>query len=108
MIRQALLASSVIAGMTHACLAATSSEENVTAGARFAQAQCSQCHVVVRSDSSGWTDAPFFPSIADRPTTTEQSLRAFLSTPQIKMLHQPKTEADMSAVIAYILSLRKP
>jgi hypothetical protein len=50
--------------------------------------------------------APGFQAIATMRSTTEMSLRAFLSTPHPKMPNYIIAPNDATDVIAYILSLR--
>ena len=80
---------------------------NATAGHRLAEARCTQCHVIERSSSAGWTDAPSFPSIADRPNMSAQWLENFLSKPHMHMMHMPRSGPEASDLASYILSLRQ-
>ena len=83
------------------------STNNVALGHRLAQAHCRQCHVIERGRSGGWTDAPSFPDIADRPATNAAGLIAVMTKPHLKMLYMPQEHPDADALAAYILSLRR-
>jgi mono/diheme cytochrome c family protein len=78
----------------------------VAAGQALAERLCAQCHVVTRTGGSGWTDAPSFQAIADRPTTTDVWLSNFLRRPHEHMLNYIHDPAEANALKAYILSLR--
>ena len=86
---------------------AQSASANAVLGHRLAQAHCQQCHVIARGGSGGWTDAPSFPDIADRPTTNAARLVAVMSKPHLNMLYMPQEQPDAAALAAYILSLRQ-
>ncbi len=92
---------------TAPCGVAQSGPKGSAAGAQLAQQLCSQCHVVEPSGRTGWTNAPAFEAIANRPGETAAKISAFIQQPQPQMLHtnRPKGEAD--ALAAYIISLRR-
>ena len=76
-----------------------------TAGRRLAEDVCSACHVIAPGQASTTdADAPAFPDLANQPSVTALSLRAFLQIPHERMpdLHLDRDETDN--VIAYILS----
>ena len=52
--------------------------EDVADGRKLAQSVCSRCHTVGPQKKKGWTDAPSFAEIANRPTTTTESLVAVI------------------------------
>jgi mono/diheme cytochrome c family protein len=88
----------------------------VRRGEQIAQGQCSACHVV--ADKQEYPPllkepAPSFQSIADRPETSEKTLRQFVATTHwdlktvpITMPNPELSKADTAAVIRYILSLK--
>lgn len=80
---------------------------NVALGYRLAEAHCRECHVIERGGSGGWTDAPSFPDIADRPTTSAAWLMGIITKPHLNMLYLPRARPDAVALAAYILSLRQ-
>jgi hypothetical protein len=84
---------------------------SIPAGRVFAVYNCDGCHVVAANQDlrpliSG--SAPSFISIANKPDTTEASLRAFLAhTHAYANMPYPDLAApDLANVLAYILSLR--
>lgn len=83
------------------------SPADVAAGQRIAQASCSECHVIVRNGPAGWTDAPSFEAIANRPTTTSAWLESFVQKPHIDMMHRIRNDSDAAKLAAYILSLKR-
>jgi cytochrome c len=80
---------------------------NVAEGGRLAQTFCSQCHVVTRGGQAGWTDAPSFVAIANKPTTTSASLQAFIQKPHMNMLNLARNPSEAADLAAYILILRQ-
>jgi mono/diheme cytochrome c family protein len=78
----------------------------VAPGKQLAQQYCVQCHVIVPSTKPGWTDAPAFDAIANRPGVTAAKLSEVAQKPHMHMMNdeRPKNEAD--AIAAYIISLR--
>ncbi len=81
---------------------------NPKAGYALAWFYCTECHVITRDAQAGWTDAPSFAVIADRPTTTSVWLQAFLQMPHMHMLNLPRSRVDAADIAAYILSLKRP
>jgi mono/diheme cytochrome c family protein len=81
---------------------------DVAEGHKLAQTVCSRCHVVTGKKGAGWTNAPSFAEIANRPTTTTASLEAIIQTPHPKMLSRAaRSPADAADLAAYILTLRQ-
>lgn len=78
----------------------------VETGAALAKHYCATCHVVVRSASQGWTNAPSFVSIANRHTSTVAGLSAFIQKPHMHMLNTRRPPGEADAIAAYIMSLR--
>lgn len=76
------------------------------AGLTLAQRYCVRCHVVVPSASKGWTDAPPFQTIANRPGTTVASLSAFIQQQHMHMLNTGRPRNEANQIAAYIVSLR--
>ena len=79
---------------------------NAAAGQRLAEKWCVQCHVITRSNYAGWTNAPSFPAIADRPNTTRTSLMTIIEGPHLDMLHMPRDPTEAADLAAYIFSLK--
>ena len=87
----------------------------ITKGRRFAELTCASCHVVSANQQFApilRNPAPSFDSIANKPTTTEASLRAFLTTTHTTinnpngMPNPQLADYQISEVTSYILSLR--
>lgn len=86
---------------------------SATAGREVALYNCDSCHVVAAKQELRplvGNYAPSFFDIANKPTTTEASLRAFLSHNHAygNMPYPDLTPRDLADVVAYILSLRGP
>jgi mono/diheme cytochrome c family protein len=81
---------------------------DVLAGRQFALEVCSECHFVAPEQIvEPYSEAPWFQDIADKPSTTELSLRVFLQSPHFSMPNFMLTPQETDDVISYILSLRK-
>jgi hypothetical protein len=91
--RQALLVA-VVLGAGPLAVMADAHGESVAHGQMLAQSYCDQCHVIVRDGPAGWTGAPSFAAIADRPTTTAVSLQAFMEKPHMEMLHLARSPSE--------------
>ena len=78
----------------------------VAMGLDIAQRLCSECHVVISSNKGGWTDAPAFEVIANRPTATATALSRFIQQPHMHMLNSARPPREADAISAYIMSLR--
>lgn len=77
-------------------------------GERIARQWCANCHAVAPGMMPPAGDAALsFPAIAALPATTETSLRAFLQMPHANMPDFGLSRADLDAVVAYILALRR-
>jgi mono/diheme cytochrome c family protein len=81
---------------------------DVAEGQRLAEQLCARCHVMPPNQGSGWTDAPSFAAIANKPTTTAQSLRDIIEQPHVHMSGTGLGPAQSADLAAYILSLRQP
>ncbi len=82
-----------------------------TAGREVALHNCDACHIVAVNQELRpliGNYAPSFFDIANKPTTTEASLRAFLSHTHAyaNMPYPDLAPRDLADVVAYILSLR--
>ncbi|MEM9061167.1 MAG: hypothetical protein AAGD13_11970 [Pseudomonadota bacterium] len=79
-----------------------------SAGLVFAREICAECHYVERDWANLYVnEAPSFVDIADHSEHTETSLRLFFVTPHLTMPGLRLDEVQTSAVIAWILSLRR-
>jgi mono/diheme cytochrome c family protein len=98
-----------------ASVQALSKEAAASQGRRFALLVCAACHVVATDQEVPpilRTPGPSFDAIANKPGTTGDSLRVFLSTTHAKiaastsMPNPQLADYQMAEVISYILSLR--
>jgi mono/diheme cytochrome c family protein len=81
---------------------------NAAAGLRFAEMWCSGCHPVALRIARTGGIAPDFGTIADRPGTNAQMLKAYLDSSHPLMPNFQLTREETDDVIAYILSLKNP
>ena len=65
------------------------------------------CHQIAPSSKRGWTDAPAFEAIANRPGSTTEMLSAKIQQPHMKMLNTERPAAEANDIAVYIMSLRK-
>jgi mono/diheme cytochrome c family protein len=80
-----------------------------SAGRRVAMEICSHCHRVAEGQHAPLPNTPSFIDIANMPSTTALSLRAFLQSSR-HMTRMPNfiiSRSDANAVIDYILSLKR-
>jgi cytochrome c len=80
---------------------------NAAAGLKLAQQYCVRCHQIAPSGKRGWTDAPAFEAIANRPGSTTETLSATIQKPHMKMLNTQRPVAEANEIAVYIMSLRK-
>ena len=80
---------------------------NPADGHLLATTWCSSCHQIGPQAGSSANDVvPSFPAVAVMPSTTEMSIRVFLSTSHAVMPNYQLTQVQIADVGAYILSLR--
>ncbi|HTP81805.1 MAG TPA: cytochrome c [Alphaproteobacteria bacterium] len=110
-----------VAGLAVATLSAANAQTppaagDAAAGRRVALNQCYACHVVAADQPYSPTlhqPAASFVTIANRPATSPDSLREFLTTTHaglesLRGMPNPRLTDDQTAdVIAYVLSLRR-
>jgi cytochrome c len=89
------------------CAHAQPAPNNVAAGHKLADQLCSECHIIAPGGPAGWTDAPSFEAIANRPATTAAKLSAFIQKQHMHMLNTARPPGEANAIAAYIVSLRK-
>jgi cytochrome c len=100
----------VIAAVTLAivpCSAFADAPPKADAGLKLAQKYCAECHMISPSSSKGWTDAPAFDVIANRPGVTVATLDATIQKPHMKMLNTERPPAEANEIAVYIMTLRK-
>ena len=100
-------ASAFLAGAAPPALAQQSAGDPA-AGRRVAEVWCANCHVIGPGASGPASDVvPSFPSVAQRASTTDMSLRVFLRTPHANMPDFQLSRAELDDIVAYILSLKR-
>ena len=78
------------------------------AGRRVAMEICSHCHRVAVDQRASLPSTPSFIDIANMPSTTALSLKAFLrSNHKRRMPNFIMSNADINNVVDYILSLKQ-
>lgn len=81
---------------------------NATEGLATAEAFCSQCHAVRKSESpSPNSQSPTFVAIANSPGITAAALQAALTTPHAGMPMFILTSQQRANIIIYILGLKQ-
>jgi len=80
---------------------------SLSSGRQVAITICGNCHYVTPTTRSGAIASPSFEEIANLPSTTALSLKAFLRSNHNKMPNFIISPADTDDVIAYILSLKR-
>jgi len=77
-------------------------------GRRLAEQWCANCHAIAPGARPPTGDAaPSFPAIARMTSTTEMGLRVFLQTPHPTMPNYQFSRAELDALVAYILTLKR-
>jgi len=103
---QAMTFPVVSAGAALLCLAAPAMAASpAETGALLAQRYCAVCHVVTPNASQGWTNAPSFETLANRPDQSAAALSRFIQVPHGAMLNTDRPTAQADAIAAYIMSL---
>ena len=80
---------------------------DVSAGRRVAETICGSCHEINPMISQRAKIGPRFEDIANLPSTTAISLKAFLHTNHNRMPNFILSTADTDDVITYMLSLQR-
>ena len=84
---------------------AAGADEGVSAGHRLAEAWCRDCHAIEAGRAPG--RGPDFAAIANRPSTTELSLKVFFRTSHENMPNIVIAPDQADDLARYILSLRR-
>ena len=82
--------------------------QDVAAGARVAERQCTGCHQIARAMNKAPGIAPSFAQIANSRGMTETSIEVFLRTSHEGMPNFVLRDKSITDVAAYIISLRGP
>jgi mono/diheme cytochrome c family protein len=97
----------IIAVALVALFAAEARAAEPASGAALVTQYCAICHDIAPGRTvSRNKKAPAFAVVAADPSTTEDSLRALLSSSHASMPQTPLTAEQKDGVIRYILSLR--
>ncbi len=75
-------------------------------GEKLARRWCAACHVVSNKQTGTVTEAPPFPTIAQRPDFSERTVAFFLLDPHPKMPDMSLTRAEAADLAAYIATLK--
>jgi cytochrome c len=86
---------------------ATLAVDSIAAGHRLAEAWCKQCHAVDATMAGVPGTAADFVAIANQPSTTALSIKAFLQTSHQKMPNLVIAPGEADDLINYILSLKR-
>jgi cytochrome c len=78
-----------------------------SAGHRLAEAWCKGCHSIEAAAAGAQSGPPDFTAIANRPSTTELSLKVFFQTSHRSMPNLVIAPDQADALANYILSLRR-
>jgi cytochrome c len=81
-------------------------EESISAGRHLAEAWCRKCHAFESADPQAGIRAPAFAGIANRPSTTETSLKAFLLSNHRNMPGLIFSPGQTDDLVHFILSLK--
>ena len=82
-------------------------DDNRSAGRQVAMEICSSCHRVVAGQLAPVQNTPSFIDIANMPSTTALSLKAFLRSNHKRMPNFIISNSDTDDVVDYILSLKQ-
>jgi cytochrome c len=86
---------------------ATLPSDGISAGHRLAEAWCKDCHAIEAVTVGTRGGPPDFVAIANRPSTTELSLKVFFKTSHHRMPNLIITPAQADDLTNYILSLKR-
>ena len=113
-----LLGAAVVTAGTHAGEPTSKQDPQLARGEHLARLICTACHVVASNQEYPpllADPAPAFADIAGRPGANAAALTSFINsthwdekTLPLRMPDQKLSKRDTQAVVAYILSLRKP
>ena len=106
----ALLALAVALPATLSAKVPAAARPSAARGLAFAKGHCAACHGIAANKSSANPEAPPWDDIANRPGTTQLTLRQFLTDSHnfpeaMKFTVKPKHIRDLAA---YLVTLQKP
>jgi mono/diheme cytochrome c family protein len=86
---------------------ATLPSDSISAGHRLAEAWCKDCHAIEAATMGTRGGPPDFVAIANRPSTTELSLKVFFKTSHGRMPNIIIAPEQADDLANYILSLKR-
>lgn len=86
---------------------ATLPPDSISAGHRLAEAWCKDCHAIEAATVGARSGPPDFVAIANRPSTTELSLKVFFKTSHGRMPNIIIAPEQADDLANYILSLKR-
>ena len=86
---------------------ATLPPDSISAGHRLAEAWCKDCHAIEAATVGARSGPPEFVAIANRPSTTELSLKVFFKTSHGRMPNIIIAPEQADDLANYILSLKR-
>lgn len=86
---------------------ATLPSDSISAGHRLAEAWCKDCHAIEPMTAGARGGPPDFTEIANRPSTTELSLKVFFKTSHHRMPNIIIAPEQADDLANYILSLKR-
>jgi mono/diheme cytochrome c family protein len=81
--------------------------DSASAGHRLAEAWCKDCHAIEAATVGARSGPPDFAAIANRPSTTELSLKVFFKTSHGRMPNIIIAPEQADDLANYILSLKR-
>jgi len=91
----------------HSASGATLNSDSISAGHRLAEAWCKDCHAIEAATAGVKGGPPDFTAIANRPSTTELSLKVFFRTSHQRMPNIIIAPEQADDLANYILSLKR-
>jgi len=82
-------------------------QDSISAGQHLAEAWCRNCHSLEATSAGTVSRAPDFARIANRPSTTELSLKVFLRSNHRSMPNLIIAPSQADDLAAFILSLKR-
>jgi mono/diheme cytochrome c family protein len=103
----AIIVAAILFVRLHNATGATLSPDSVSAGHRLAQAWCKDCHAIEAATAGTMGGPPDFIAVANRPSTTELSLKVFFQTSHRNMPNLIIKPDQADDLVSYILSLKR-
>jgi mono/diheme cytochrome c family protein len=101
-----LIVLSLAAGPSFA--APTTQKPDPKHGQTLAERVCVACHVITKSPSTATVDVPSFPTIANEPGQSMETIAGRIVIPHPPMISIPLTRAEIADLAAYIMTFKEP